>query len=160
SQAYRGLAHAVFEKMYLGTSQYIKTVSFIASRYPNALAVTGDKHKIGDDAKPVCFIYEVLTNPGWGVGLQGSDTDRVVFRQVAETIYDEGYGVSLLYNGSSSAKEVIADILRHIDGIMFSDPETGLVSLRLARKDYDLDSIPVYGPDDFLDGINFARPSW
>lgn len=159
-QAYRGLAHAVFEKMYLGTSQYIKTVSFIVSRYPNTLAVADGKHIIGEDANPVCFIYEVLTNPVWGVGLQGSDIDRTVFRQVAETIHAEGYGVSLLYNGASSAKEIIADILRHIDGIMFSDPETGLVSLRLARKDYDLDSIPVYGPDDFLDGINFARPSW
>ena len=159
-QAYRGLAHAVFEKMYLGTSQYIKTVSFIVSRYPNGLGVPGGKHKIGDDANPLCFIYELLTNAVWGVGLQGSDIDLVAFRAVAEKVYEEGYGVSLLYNGSSSAKEVISDILRHIDGIMFSDPETGLVSVRIARKDYDQGAIPVYGPDDFLDGINFARPSW
>lgn len=158
--AYRGLAHAMLEKMYLGTSQYIKTVSFIVGRYPNTLTVTGGKHKIGDDANPICFIYELLTNPVWGVGLQGSDIDQVKFRAVAETIFEEGYGVSLMYSGSSSAKDIIADILRHIDGIMFSDPETGLVSIRLARKDYDADDIPVYGPDDFLDGINFARPSW
>lgn len=158
--AYRGLAHAVLEKLYLGTSQYIKPVSFIVSRYPNTLEVAGGKHIIGEDANPICFIYEVLTNAVWGVGLQASDIDQVLFRQVAETIHAEGYGVSLVYNGASAAKEVVADVLRHIDGIMFSDPQTGLVSIRLARKDYVLADLPVYGEDEFIDGIQFARPSW
>lgn len=158
--AYQGLAHAVLEKMYLGTSHYIKPVSYIVSRYPNTLGVEGGRHRIGDDANPICFIYEVMTDATWGVGLQGSDFDRGDLRAVAETIYDEGYGVSLIYNGASSAKEVIGDILRHIDGVMFSDPETGLIRIRLARKDYVLEDLPVYGPDDFLEGINFARPSW
>lgn len=159
-QAYAGLCHAVLEKMYIGTSQYIKPVGFIVSRYPNGLGVLSAKHMIGEDANPVCFIFEVLTNPLWGVGLQPSDIDQVMFRAVAETVHSEGYGVSLVYNGGSAAKDVISDILRHIDGIIFSDPETGLISIRVARKDYDVGSIPVYGPDDFLGGINFSRPSW
>lgn len=158
--AYRGLAHAMLEKMYLGTSQYIKTVSYVVSRYPNGLGMPDGKHKIADDCNPVCFVYELLTNQVWGVGLQGSDIDQVQFRKIGEILHTEGYGVSLLYNGGSSAKDIVSDIMRHIDGVMFSDPETGLVSIRIARKDYIVEELPVYGPDDFLEGIDFARPSW
>lgn len=158
--AYRGLCHAVMEKMYLGTSHYIKPISFVVSSYPNQLGVADGKHKIGDDANPICFIYEILVNAVWGVGLSGTDVDLPQWRAVAEKVHGEGYGVSLLYNGASSAKEVIEDILRHIDGVMYSDPETGLIAVRLARADYDVESIPVYGPEDFIGGINFARPSW
>src|SRR5690606_38375632 len=53
--AYKGLVHAVLEGMYIGTSEYIKTVSYIVSRYPNGLGVEGGKHRIGDDANPMCF---------------------------------------------------------------------------------------------------------
>lgn len=158
--AYRGLCHAVMEKMYLGTSHYIKPISFIVSSYPNQLGVADGKHKIGDDANPICFIYEILANAVWGVGLSGTDVDLPQWRAVAEKVHGEGYGVSLLYNGASSAKEVIEDILRHIDGVMYSDPETGLIAVRLARADYDIESLPVYGPEDFIGGINFSRPSW
>lgn len=158
--AYRGLCHAVMEKMYLGTSHYIKPISFIVSSYPNQLGVADDMHKIGEDANPICFIYEILVNAVWGVGLSGSDINQTQWRAVARTIHDEGYGVSLLYNGASSAREVIEDILRHIDGVIYSDPETGLISIRLARADYNIDDLPVYGPEDFIGGINFSRPSW
>ena len=158
--AYRGLAHAILEGMYLGTSQYIKTISYVVSRYPNGLGVVDGKHVIGEDANPICFVYELLTNQVWGVGLQGSDIDQVQFRKIAELLHAEGYGVSLLYNGGSSARDIVSDIMRHIDGVVFSDPETGLVSVRVARKDYVVADLPAYGPDDFLEGIDFARPSW
>jgi len=158
--AYRGLAHAILEKMYLGTSAYIKPMSFVVSRYPNQLGVPGGMHKIGDDANPICFLYEIIVQQVWSVGLQASNIDDGQFKAVAETIYNEGYGMSLLYNGGSSAKDMISDILRHIDGVMFSDPETGLISIRLARADYEIGALPVYGPTDFIDGVKFSRPSW
>jgi hypothetical protein len=158
--AYKKLSHAILEKMYLGTSPYIKAVSYIVSSYPNQLNVADGHHIIGDDANPACFIYEVITNPIWGVGLQPNDIDQAQFQEVAETLYEEGYGMSVLYNGGSSARDIISDILRHIDGVIFSDPQTGLISLRLARGDYLVESLPHYGPDDFLEGIKFTRPTW
>ncbi len=159
--AYRGLCHAVAEKMYFGTSHYIKPVSFIVSRYPNTLGIAGGRHRIGDDSNPAAVIYEVMTNAVWGVGLSGSDIDQVAFRAVADTLHAEGYGVSLLYNGQSTAADMIEDILRHVDGVVFSDPESGLVTIRLARKDYDPAGLPVLTMDDFtIDGIDFSRASW
>ena len=158
--AYKGLSHAVFEHVYLGTSSYIKPVSFIVSSYPNQLGVASGHHIIGEDCNPACFMYEVMTNQVWGVGLSPTDIDADQFRAVAETLFDEGYGMSMLYNGGSTGKDIIEDILRHIDGVMFSSPQTGLITLRLARADYDVDTLPVLTKRDFQEGIKFSRPSW
>lgn len=158
--AYKGLVHAVLEKMYLGTSEYIKPVSFVVSRYPNTLGVPDGKHRIGDDMNPMCFIYEVISNAVFALGLRPSDIDQVAFREAALRLYDEGYGMSIIYNGGSTANDIISDVLRHVDGVVFSDVSTGLLTVRLARGGYDKESLPLLTESDFLAGIDFNRPSW
>lgn len=158
--AYKNITHCILEHMYLGTSAYIKPIGFIVSSYPNQLGVPDDHHIIGEDCNPICFIYELMTDQVWGVGMGVDDIDIAKFIEVAEIIYAEGYGMSMLYNGGSTAKEMIGEILRHIDGVMFSDPQTGLVTVRLARADYDVNALPVLGRDQFQEGIKFSRPSW
>lgn len=158
--AYKGFVHAILEGMYLGTSEYIKTISYIVSRYPNTLGVEDGKHIIGEDANPMCFIYEIITNPVYALGLQASDVDQVAFRAAAETLHAEGYGMSILYNGGSTAQDIVSDVLRHVDGVVFSDVSTGLLTVRLARGGYDKESLPLLTESDFLAGIDFIRPSW
>ena len=157
---YRGLTHAIVEGMYLGTQKYIKPPSFEVSRYPNQLGLTSSRHIIDDDCNPVCFMFELLTNQVWGVGKTSADIDIAQWRTVANTVFDEGFGMSMLYNGSASAESILGDILRHVDGVIFPDPSTGLLTIRLARKDYVKDDLPVYTGADFMEGIKFSRPSW
>lgn len=157
---YNNLIYGMLEHMYLGTSQYIKTISYILSSYPNQLGLADNHHIIGDNANPACVIYELLTSKMWGVGVEPSDIDITAFTLEGERWFDEGYGISMIYNGGSSAKDLISEILRHVDGVMFSNPKTGLITIRSARADYDIDTIPTYGPDDFREGIEFSRPSW
>ena len=158
--AYKNLCHVILENMYLGMSSYIKTISYIVSRYPNQLGLTGGRQRIGDDCNPICFIYEAMTDQVWGVGVSTVDIDLLQFRAVANKIFDEGYGMSMTYNGGSTARDMCEDILRHIDGVMFSDPETGLITIRLARADYVVEDLPVLGETEFQQGIQFSRPSW
>lgn len=158
--AYKNIVHAMLEKMYIGTSEYIKPMSFIASRYTNGLEIPDGKHMIGDDINPVSIIYDVVTNPVYALGLQASDIDAAAWREVAATLHAEGYGMSVIYNGGSSANDIISDVLRHVDGVLFSDISTGLLTLRLARGGYDVETLPVFGQSDFLQGIDFSRPSW
>lgn len=158
--AYQGCAYAMLEKMYLGTSQYLKPIGYIVSSYPNTLGVTDDKHKIGEDGNPVCFIYEILNEGVWGLNINPARIDVASFIAAAETVFDEGYGVSMIINTGSSAEDLISEVLRHIDGVIFTDPSTGLITIKLARADYDIDEIPTYGPDDFIEGIKFSRASW
>jgi hypothetical protein len=158
--AYRRLCYAVLEHVYVGTSHYLKPVGFEVSSYPNGLSVPSGRHQIGDDCNPICLIYEILTDRVWGACVLPSDLDTASFLAAAETVYSEGFGMSMIYNGASTARDIIAEILRHIDGVMFSDPETGLITVKLARDDYDIDTIPVFTKDDFVGGIKFSRPSW
>lgn len=158
--AYRGVCHAVFEDFYIGTSTFPKAVSFEVSRYPNALGVPDGKHVIGEDCNPAAFIFEVLTNQRWGVGKPANTVDLAAFRHVAEQLHTEGLGVSVIYNGSSSASDLIADILRHVDGVLFSDPTTGLATIKLIRDDYVTADLPVIDATVVVGAPTFSRPSW
>lgn len=158
--AYTGVCHAVLEEFYVGTSKYIKALSFEVSSYPNQLGMPNNEHIIGEDGNPICFIFEVLTDKVWAVGKPSSTIDIERFRAVAKTIFDEGYGMSMVYNGASTAEELIGEVLRHIDGVLFSDPKTGLITIKLARNDYTIADLPVYGEDDFVEAPSFSRPNW
>lgn len=157
---YEGLFRAVLEHVYLGTSNYIKPISWVVSSYPNQLGLADGKHKIGEDANPMCIVYECLTNAVWGCGISAAELDVAAMRAVADTLVDDGFGMSVIYNGGSNARDIISDILRHIDGVMFTDPDTGLYTVGLARGGYDAITLPVYDESVFSGGIQFTRPSW
>lgn len=157
---YRGLAYGMLEQMYVGTSPYIKTVGYIVSSYPNTLGVPSNHHKIGDDANPICFIYEIINDPKWGLNVNATRFNTAGWITAAETCFTENYGISMIINGGSSAEDLIGEILRHIDGVIYTDPATGLLEIKLARADYDPATLPVFGPDDVSEGIKFSRPSW
>lgn len=157
--AYRGLCFAVCEAFYLGTRPSIPKIGFVAQRFPNTLGVLDGKYRIGDDANPACLIYEYLTDLRWGGQIPSIRVDGDNFRAIAARLHAEGYGLSMLVNSARSAKDQIDEILRHIDGVLYTDPETGLLSLALARDDYDVANLPVYD-EDSITTFNFSRGSW
>ncbi|QJI52987.1 tail protein [Xanthomonas phage FoX4] len=157
---YEGLCHAVLQGMYVGTSSYLKTMSLVLSCYPNRLLIPDGKHRKGDDCNPTAIIYELVVDNVWGCSIPSARIDVEQWRQIALKLWDEGFMISSIYNGGTTAKEIIAEILRHIDGVMFTDPDTGLVVLKLARDDYDRDTIQVFDASVFLEGIKFSRSSW
>lgn len=157
--AYLGFSYCVLERLYVGTSAYIKPISFIIDRYPNQLGLTGNKHKIGTDANPACMIYEILTDSRWGASIPVGLIDITGLRAIGNTLHAEGLGLSMLLNATSTARNAIDEILRHIDGVMRTDPTTGLISFKLARDDYDVESLPVFGPSEISD-VKISRISW
>jgi len=164
--AYRGLSFAVFEAFYFGTRETIKPISFIAHRYPNSLGLTSNRHIINSlDANPACMIYELLTNSRWGASIATAKIDTTNFVAIGNKLYDEGYGMSMLINNATSASGIISEILRHIDGVMYTDNETGLLTLALARDDYDVNTLPVFedeesGNDGGIKSFQWSRQSW
>ncbi len=71
----------------------------------------------------------------------------------------EGLGLSMLQDRTTTAKDLVLEILRHIDGVMYVEPSTGLLTIRLVRYDYDPETIPVLDADNCT-VKSFARPSW
>jgi len=147
--SYRGVAHAVISG-YVGTSPYVKPISFIVQRCPSPkLFLDGDTATdpnavIGTDANPAYIILEILTDTLWGLAIPRALIDVDSFYQVAGTLSGEGLGMSYMIDNPAQASEVIGDVLRHIDGVMYTDPATGLITLSLARQDYDIEAIPVF----------------
>lgn len=156
---YRTICYAVMRQMYIGNSQYIKQNAFVLRRCPNQLGLTGGKHNMNGDANPACALYDILTNTQWGCGFDPSQIDIASFTSMGNTCFDEGLGVSFQLQSSSSADEVCRDLLRHVDGVLYSDPQTGLLTVKLARHDYVVASLDVLD-DTNCEEMEFTRGSW
>lgn len=163
---YDGLFRIVQERFYVGTSTYLKSFAVEAERYPNGLGLTGGKNRIVNDANIACIIYEILTDPYWGVGDTGAgggirvaDIDLASLRAVGNTIYDEGLGVSVIKDTAVPAFDFINELLQYIDCVMFTDPRTGLITFSLIRGGYDVTTIPLFD-ESIYESIKFTRGSW
>lgn len=139
--AYRGLAAAVLRRVYLGKSPYIEPWSFYMQRIPTDWLPL--KAQIGDDMNPVHIIREALTNRVWGIGNPVTEVDDDNFTAIANTLYNEGFGLSLLWDRAVEGEDFISEILKYIDGGIYIDRNTGRYMLRLIRNDYDINTIPV-----------------
>ena len=94
------------------------------------------KAMIGGDANPMHIIRECLVNTDWGMGAATKFLDDAQMRQVADTLYSEGFGLSLMWAQQASIESFIAEILRHVNGTMCINPSTGKFHFKLIREDY------------------------
>lgn len=159
--AWRGVCYVVLRGMYLGTSPYIKDIAVTLRRCPNTLGLIGGDENIGGDANPAAMIYDLLTSSPSknGLGIPSGNIDTTAFQTVGATLADEGLGLSMMQDKGTSAKDLILEILRHIDGVVFVEPLTGLLVLKLVRFDYVEADLTVLDQDS-CDVGNYARASW
>lgn len=100
------------------------------------------------DANPAAMIYEVYTNDEWGKGEPASAMYIQSFEDAAATLDGEHFGLSLLWNKQDSFENFVAEVLDHIKGMVFQDPQTGLWTMKLIRDDYDLADAIVLDPSN------------
>lgn len=96
------------------------------------------------------MLYEVNTNPEWGRGIPPEYIDENSFIEAANTLCDEGMGLCIPWFRQESIKDFMQVIVDHIGGIHYVDRETGKLTLRLIRDDYDPDDLPLFTPDTGL----------
>lgn len=148
--AYRTISHCVFRKMYLGTSTYLKPISFTLKRFPNPFNLDDGSHIIGDDANAACVIYDLLTNGYMGANVPTLQMDRTSFVACAQLLKEEGLGLSMLFNGGQNVWDAITDVLRHVDGAIFPDLKNGKIVMTLIRPDFNSN------PDVIVNGLTFT----
>ena len=156
--AYLGICHAVGYQMYVGTQPVIQNLAFAVQRCPDPLGA-GNGNILGD-ANPAWIIYELMNNALWGLAEPSTRFDPVSFSAAAATLFAENMGMSMNIDAPGAADAIIADILRHIDGVLFTDPATGLWTLTLNRFDYDPTTLPVLDETNILLPPELARVSW
>ena len=143
--AYRGLTSMVLRQVYMGTSPYLKPWSFLCKRtnklisgdaqwYPEK-AVINPREAYGDDLNPAHIIRECLTDKEFGSGWDADDDiDDASFKVAADTLYEEDFGLSLLWDQIQPMDEFIGNILACIAGFLYQDLESGKWVLSLTRE--------------------------
>lgn len=145
--------------LWCANSPYLKTLWYKVKRIPESLAVAFAR--VGnEDANPAHIIYDVLVNTEYGLGLDGSAAvDNASFFSAAQTLYNEGLGLSMAWSTTTEAQDFIDEVKNHINAVVFPDPETGKIVLKLIRDDYNEATLRSVNPDN-ANMTKFSRKAW
>lgn len=137
-------------------SPYIKPWAIRARRTPApSLSAYAS---IGHNANAAHVIYECLTSAEFGLGYGLAEINVASFQACAATLHGEGFGVSLLLADQRDVEEFIADVLRHVDGVVYADPETGQFTMSLVRGGYTPSALPLFDESNIIALESFQRP--
>ena len=159
--AYRGTTYLVFEGGYIGNSTSIKPWKFEVRRIPTGPA-TGINETVnsGQDANPANVIYEVMTNKDWGLGFDTADIDSSNFASVGAVLRSEGNGFSFMLDNPMEAIELLRELERQIDGVVYYDQLTAKWKINLARADYNINTVPEITGSNLVELKDYARGAW
>jgi hypothetical protein len=147
-----------FAGFYWSSNQpYLKEIWARVRRIPRTLRP--DLARIGEDANPACMIFECLVDQEWGMGAPTSIIDVPSFEAAAETLFDEAFGLSMIWAKSTTIENFVQEVLDHVQATVFVNPRTGLLTIKLIRDDFDRDTLPIYTPDN-AKLMDFQRKSW
>jgi hypothetical protein len=163
--SYNGICHAVLrgnggKGTYFGTSNYIKNWAWMVRRTPKVIPGGSSYADIDGDANPAEMIYEILTDTKWGLARPESRINVSSFLSASAALFSEGFGLSFTIDTATDCDAFISEICRHIDAVIYTDPLTGLWTLKLIRADYDVETLDEIKDADLLEAPDGGRPSW
>lgn len=155
--AHRGLLGLVLRGCELASNAaYIKPWAVLARRVPSP--TLSAYAEIGQDANPAHIVYECLTSTRWGLGYASTEIDLATFQAAAQTLHSEGFGLSMLLADQREIGDFIAEVLTHIDGVLYVDPESGKFRLALVRGGYTVGALPLFDETNVLNLETYQRP--
>jgi hypothetical protein len=159
--AYRGSVLTILEHCCVGEQNTLRALSAEMSRYPNGLGIPGGMHIIGDDANPMEALYQIYTSDWGGLDTSAGLIDLTSWLDCATTLYNEANGISLIVTSASDGKTLTDEIMRQINGVLYNDPETGLIVCKLIRNDFgDIETLPVFDESNVVSVAQFTRKLW
>lgn len=161
--AFRGVFSVVCKHMYIGLNPYLKNWAFLVFR--SSAPWYEEKSKIAapdghQDMNPAHIIWECITDRDFGMGYSASMIDDTSFRYAADVLYDEKFGLSLVWDQQSPIQEFIQQVLNHINGVLAVEPSTGRFVLNLLRADYVVDDLPHFDEFEIEEIESYQRVSW
>lgn len=109
------------------------------------------------DRNPAHILRDMIIAPWYG-----GDGDQTVigdsFATAAQTLYDEGFGLTFLFETPSDRMGIKRQIEEHIGGHIFQSPATGKWEIKLIRDDYDVGTLTTIDGSMISDVISVERP--
>lgn len=99
---------------------------------------------------PVFIIYELMKTKDYGSGYEDADIDIDNFFEIAQLVYNEGWGLSVYIDTPQSVRELIDDILKYANLILRLNKETNKFELVAVRDDYIFDDLPVFKENNII----------
>jgi hypothetical protein len=158
--AYRGFAHLVLEKMNIGESNQLRAMWMELSQYTNGLGLGGGMQMVGQDMNPMELLYQAFTLDWGGLDVSPDLLDLDSLRACAQTLYNEGNGMSVCISTPNAGKEIANEVLRQVDGLMYQNPVTGKMVMKLIRNDYVLEDLPIFDKSNIIVIRNFTSKLW
>lgn len=117
--------------------------------------------KIGDDANPADVIASLLCDQFAKHGLDPDDwLDFPSFKKSAETLLSEGMGFSRAWDQRTPTRDMISEVLRYVDGVLYQNNTTGKVHFDLVRPDYDPNALDEINESNCTSLENLAAGGW
>ncbi len=168
--AYVSIAHIVAEQVFVGESPSIGPYVWRCSRFPDNLGLTGNGHIVrgtagtptgieDGDANPAEVLYEIMTNKTFGLEFEPAQLNFTSFQDAGNTLATENNGWSQVIDNKIQAIDLIKEVLRQIDAVLFED-SAGTFTLRLVRDDYVLASQPLFDESNIIEVERFTRSAW
>jgi hypothetical protein len=159
--AFRGVLSLVCNQIYFAAmNPYPKAWWMEVTRIPDSDWESSYADINSGSANGAHIIRETLMDTTWGLGYPLANIDNDSFAAAAETLYDEGLGLSIALHAQNQVEEFLQIILRHINGVLVTDRLTGKFKLKLIRDDYTPASLPLFDDSNIISLSNFQRPSY
>lgn len=98
---------------------------------------------------PAHILVECATNSDWGRQLTlADDLNLDSYSAAADTLFEEGFGLCFRYNRQDGLDTFVQQILDHLGAVQYADLETGKLTLKQLRGDYNVDELPVFTYDN------------
>lgn len=123
---------------------------------------TSSPFLLGSDCDPAAVLYDIITSPWGKLGIDRARVDIESFQAASQTLFNEFNGYSRFIDQSTDASQIIGEILQQIDGILYEEPTTGKLTLKLVRFDYNAALLDDVNPTNAApDGAGwYSVQSW
>jgi hypothetical protein len=109
----------------------------------STVLLPGVPPEFGYDASPLDIICALLCDDYGKLGETPSTViDAASFTAASLTLRAEGLGMSIAWEERKTTREMIDDVLMHIDAALWHEPNDGKWHIKLIRGDYDYDALP------------------
>lgn len=165
----RGRSTVWFDGYVAALNPYIKTWKFRVRRarkgwynenawYPEKafIFLTGSDGKVGGvfAMNPAHILFQLCTDPTWGRGLPWSMLDLNSFTYGANLHCAEGLGLCMAWMRQDTLQAFAQTVLDHAGSVLYTDRETGKVTYKPIRADYNVADLPLFTPTSGLMAID------
>ncbi|WEM33680.1 tail protein [Pseudomonas phage PSA-KC1] len=106
------------------------------------------------------IVYDAMTQKWGRFGNLESEIDMPSFTACAQTLYNEGLGMSLIVQSAITGKDLLEEVMRVADGVLYQDPATAKIVAKLVRQDYTVSELLVLDESSVKELRNFQKTTW